>query len=121
MVRRWDLEERDPKEEKDPHERKRIRGKMDEKTLLEKGSIVRIRRLQKAIEEEKQKVENEEPDAIPVVLKGIQRMEEQLAAEGKGGEAVEIKEILQTKIVSHKEVDENWESWNPAVESEVRH
>ena len=70
--------------------------------------------IMKVIEEEAQRVLEDDPEVAQEGVKIIGKLRRM--AEGV---PVEEEEVLQTKIVSPKEVTQNWEKWSEAVQAEI--
>ena len=112
------------REERNPLEvRRRLRGlavakgMQGEETGEEKEREDRSRvgrRIQKVIEEEMKNMAEDDPDMIKEEMEIIGKLRKMIPPEE------EENEILQTKIVSPKEVFKQWEEWLPATDSEVR-
>ena len=73
---------------------------------------MRLRALRSTIEEEEKAVTNDEPEVMDIVVKaleGLKKEEEELRSSTEVEKDEE--QILQTKIVSAKEVEMNLEDW----------
>ena len=126
--RGWDrqfVERRgDEGEEREPEEpyrvRRRIRDKTQKKVLEDEGVLVRLRALRSTIEEEEKAVTNDEPELMDIVVKaleGLKKEEEELRSSTEVEKDEE--QILQTKIVSAKEVEMNLEDWKAPMKKEL--
>ena len=112
------------KEGRDAQEqRRRIRGKstlrkvdsslMDQEEVEEEEKKVELRRVMKLVEEEMQTLINEDPELAADEVRILGRLKKMVEEQG------ENEEILQTKIISPKEVLRNWDDWEPSIRSEV--
>ncbi|CAJ1424780.1 unnamed protein product [Effrenium voratum] len=116
----WQLEERKPGPEGDPHEvRTRIWGKSRPPGREDAGELVRVRNIQQIIKEEMQNVEREEPDAIGAVMKGLEALDQKVRSDGDEELGGEQRQVLQTRIVSLKEVEERKEEWKEPMLKEM--
>ena len=122
----WQFVERrgDEGEEREPEEpyrvRRRIRDKTQKKVLEDEGVLVRLRALRSTIEEEEKAVTNDEPEVMDIVVKaleGLKKEEEELRSSTEVEKDEE--QILQTKIVSAKEVEMNLEDWKAPMKKEL--
>ena len=122
----WQFVERrgDEGEEREPEEpyrvRRRIRDKTQKKVLEDEGVLVRLRALRATIEEEEKAVTNDEPEVMDIMVKaleGLKREEEELRSSTEVEKDEE--QILQTKIVSAKEVEMNLEDWKAPMKKEL--
>eukprot|EP00438_Fugacium_kawagutii_P013287 Skav225459 [mRNA] locus=scaffold881:75571:82572:- [translate_table: standard] len=101
-------------------QRRRLREKtavrrMDGREEENQEEQKRRMRVAKVIEEEMKRIIDDEEETAAEEMKLIAQLKKMV--EPKEGEE---EEILQTKIISPKEVSREWEKWLPAVESEVR-
>ena len=116
----WQLEERRPGPEGDPHEvRRRIWGKSRPPGREDAEELVRVRNIQQIIKEEMQHVEQEEPDAIGAVMKGLETLDQKVRSDGDEELGGEQRQVLQTRIVSLKEVEERKEEWREPMLKEM--
>ena len=104
-------------------QRRRIRGKstlrkvdaslMDQEEAEEEEKKIELKRVMKLVEEEMQNLINEDPELAADEVRILGRLKKMVEEQG------ENEEILQTKIISPKEVLRNWEDWEPSIRSEV--
>ena len=83
-----------------------------------------MRRLAQLTEEEEKNLLKDEPEVVDIIVKSIQslRAEEQTLRGETPEEAPEARlrqEVLQTKIVSGREVEENFVEWKEAIVKEM--
>ena len=119
----WQFVERrgDEGEEREPEEpyrvRRRIRDKTQKKVLEDEGVLKALRA---TIEEEEKAVTNDEPEVMDIMVKaleGLKKEEEELRSSAEVEKDEE--QILQTKIVSAKEVEMNLEDWKAPMKKEL--
>ena len=112
---------REKREPEEPYRvRRRIRDKTQKKVLEDEGVLVRLRALRSTIEEEEKAVTNDEPEVMDIVVKaleGLKKEEEELRSSTEVEKDEE--QILQTKIVSAKEVEMNLEDWKAPMKKEL--
>ena len=96
----WRLVERGA--EKHSELRRRVREKTPREKLEEDGALKYVRRLAQLAEEEEKNLLKDEPDVVDIIVKSIQSLE-----------------VLQTKIVSGREVEENFVEWKEAIVKEM--
>ena len=100
--------------------RRRIRGKTAVKKIQkEQGEVEEKeeeakRRMRKVLEEEALLSMEDSPQLAVINAQLIARLRRSMVAA-----EVEEEEVLQTRIVSAKEVAQNWEAWKPAAGEEV--
>ena len=82
----------------------------------EERSEERKKRLKKVLEDEMKKVFTDPPELAVLTLQVITKLRRMLT---QAGLEEEEEEVLQTRIVSPKEVAANWEQWIEASRSEV--
>ena len=111
----WQLEGRRPGPEGDPHEvRRRIWGKSRPPGREDAEELVRVRNIQQIIKEEMQHV-----DAIGAVMKGLETLDQKVSSDGDEELGGEQRQVLQTRIVSLKEVEERKEEWREPMLKEM--
>ena len=104
-------------------QRRRIRGKstlrkmdaslMSSEEVEEEEKKIEVRRVMKLVEEEMQTLINEDAEIAADEVRILGRLRKMVEEQG------ENEEILQTKIISPKEVLRNWSEWEPSIRSEV--
>ena len=104
-------------------QRRRIRGRSavrrmdasiaDPEEVLEEKEKVEVQRLMKVVEDEMQSIINDDPDLAAEEVRILGRLKKMAEVKEDGDE------ILQTKVISPKEVIRNWSEWIPSVKSEV--
>ena len=105
-------------DDQDPHEvRRRIRGKQAVRGIMVEDEMkvhmmkLRVSRL---IEEE---MKNIYEDEMEIAMVAMQKVMELKKFQETG--VLEEEEVLQTRIVSNREVLKGWKDWLPAIDSEV--
>ena len=118
MERRGDEgEEREPEE---PYRvRRRIRNRTQKKVLEDEGVLVRLRALRSTIEEEEKAVTNDEPEVMDMVVKALEGLKKEEELRSSTEVEKDEEQILQTKIVSAKEVEMNLEDWKAPMKKEL--
>ena len=104
-------------------QRRRIRGRSavrrmdasvaDPEEVLEEKEKAEVQRLMKVVEDEMQSIINDDPDLAAEEVRILGRLRKMAEVKEDGDE------ILQTKVISPKEVVRNWSEWIPSVRSEV--
>ena len=102
--------------------RRRLRGKGEAMSLkvdeqeerLEEKESRRKAKVFQVIEEEMKKLISDQTGLASEEMKIIAEIKKSCEV------PLEEEEILQTKIISNKEVEENWERWLPSIMSEVK-
>lgn len=90
---------------------KKMEGVEEEDSEEEKAQEMK-QRITDLIEEEGRRIFEDEADIAEEEMKILQRLKKMIAPE-------EEEEVLQTRIVSPKEVSANWEEWLESVKEEV--
>ena len=73
-----------------------------------------VRRIHQVIDEEMRSILDEEPETAAEIIKMVGKLKKMAATADDTGE------VLQSRIISPKEVSKRWEEWLESVDSEVR-